>query len=279
MLYALPPLAAESIFNIGTFSVTNTYINSTLTVILFVILAFFVKRSIKEVPTGIQNFFEFIIETLLTYFDQVTGDRKKSLKFLPLIGTLFLFIVVSNWIGLLPGVGSVGIHRGAEFIPLFRGANTDLNLTLAMAVFGVIASHVIGIGTIGFWRYFNKFIKAGDIVKSFKSKNFMIVFTAFIEFGVGLIEIVSEIAKLFSLSLRLFGNVFAGEVLLTVLGSIIAYAVPLPFIALELLVGLIQATVFSLLVLVYISVATMPLPDHGHNDKKKHGHDLEPAHN
>lgn len=273
MIYALPPLAAESIFNIGSFSVTNTYINSTLTVILFIVVAYFIKRSVKDVPKGLQNFFEFIIETLLGYFDQVTGDRKKSLKFLPLIGTLFMFIVVSNWIGILPGIGSIGIHKGAEFIPLFRGANTDLNLTLAMAVFGVIASHIIGIGTIGFWRYLNKFIKAGDIVKSFSSKNFMTIFTAFIEFLVGLIEIISEVAKLFSLSLRLFGNVFAGEVLLTVLGSIIAYIVPLPFIALELLVGLIQATVFSLLVLVYISVATMPLPEHGHAEDK---HEAEP---
>ncbi len=273
-MLALPPLAAEPIFNIGSFSVTNTYINSTLTVVLFVIVGFFVKRSIKEVPKGIQNFFESIIELLLGYFDQVTGDRKKSLKFFPLIGSLFLFILVSNWLGILPGVGSIGIHKvihgELEFIPIFRPANTDLNLTLAMAITGVILSHIIGIFTIGFFKYFNKFIKLADVWHAFKSKKVMTVFTAFVEVGVGFLEIISEVAKMLSLSLRLFGNIFAGEVLLTVLAGIIAYVVPLPFLALELLVGLIQATVFSLLVLTYITVATMPVPEHGGHKKEAH---------
>ncbi len=266
MIYALPPLAAEHIFNIGSFSITNTYINSTLAVLLFVIIAYFVKRSVKDVPKGIQNFVEMIIETLLGYFDQVTGNRKKSIKFLPLIGTLFFFILVSNWIGILPGIGSIGVHHGEEFIPLFRSANTDLNLTLAMAVFGVIAAHFIGIFTIGFFKYFNKFVKLSDVWHAFKSRKVMTIFTAFIEFMVGFLEIISEVAKMVSLSLRLFGNVFAGEVLLTVLAGIMAYAVPLPFIALELLVGLIQATVFSMLVLTYITVATMPV--HAHAESK-----------
>ncbi len=270
MLYALPPLAAEPIFNIGAFSVTNTYINSTLTVFLFVIVAFLIKRNVKEVPRGIQNFVEMIIETLLGYFDQVTGDRKKSVRFLPLIGTLFFFILVSNWIGILPGTGSIGVHKlvhgEMEFVPLFRPANTDLNLTLAMAIFGVLAAHVIGIFTIGFFKYFNKFIKLSDVWHAFKSKKVMVIFTAFIEFMVGFLEIISEVAKMVSLSLRLFGNIFAGEVLLTVLASIISYIVPLPFLGLELLVGLIQATVFSLLVLTYITVATMPV--HAHAEAK-----------
>ncbi len=267
-MLALPPLAAETIFNIGSFSVTNTYINSTLTVLVFIVLGFLVKRSIKDVPRGLQNFFEAIIELMLGYFAQVTGSRKKSIKFLPLIGSLFLFILISNWIGILPGIGSIGITRAGEFIPLFRPANTDLNLTLAMAIFGVILAHVIGIFTIGFFKYFNKFIKAADVWHAVKSKKAITIFTAMIEVGVGLLEIISEAAKLLSLSLRLFGNIFAGEVLLTVLAGIFAYVLPLPFLGLELLVGIIQATVFSMLVLTYITVATMPV--HGHGDKK-HG--------
>lgn len=270
-MLALPPLAAEAIFNIGSFTVTNTYINSTLTVVLFVIVGFLVKRNVKDVPKGIQNLFESLIELLLGYFDQVTGDRKKSLKFFPLVGSLFLFILVSNWLGILPGVGSIGIHKivhgELEFIPLFRPANTDLNLTLAMAITGVLLSHIIGIFTIGFFKYFNKFVKLADVWHAFKSKKVMTVFTAFVEVGVGLLEVISEVAKMLSLSLRLFGNIFAGEVLLTVLAGIVAYVIPLPFLALELLVGLIQATVFSLLVLTYITVATMPV--HGHSDKVK----------
>lgn len=265
----LPPLAAETLFNIGAFPVTNTYVNSTLAVVLFLVIGFLIKRSIKDVPTGLQNFFEMIMETLLGYFDQVTGSRQKSLKFFPLIGSLFCFILVSNWLGIFPGIGSIGLHHvvngETEFIPIFRPANTDLNLTLAMAIFGVIISHIIGVFTIGFWRYFNKFIKVGDVWQAVKSKSVQNIFVALIELMVGFLEIISEIAKMISLSLRLFGNIFAGEVLLTVMASLIAVFVPLPFLGLELLVGLVQATVFSLLVLVYISVATMPV--HGHDDK------------
>ena len=193
------------------------------------------------------------------YVDQVTHDRKKSLKFLPIVGSLFFFILISNWLGIFPGIGSIGrwlsVHGEAELVPIFRPANTDLNTTLAMAVLGVAISHVFGIIAIGFWKYANKFVKLGDIWQSFR-KGGMSIMVAFIEFGVGFIEIISEVAKIVSLSLRLFGNVFAGEVLLTVMASLLAFVVPLPFIGLEILVGFIQALVFAMLVLVYLSVAT-----------------------
>ena len=274
----IPPLAAEPIFYIGSFPVTNAYINSTVTVLLFVVLAFFVKRGMDSGKlTKLQNAMEGVMEFLLGYFDQVTGDRKKSLRFFPLVGTLFLFILVSNWLGLFPGIGSWYIndpHHGQ--LPILRGATTDLNLTIAMAVVGVVLSHVIGVTTIGFYKYLNKFIKFQDVWRAVKSKKLMNVFTALIEVGVGFIEVVSEVSKMVSLSLRLFGNVFAGEVLLTVIAGILAFFVPLPFIALEILVGLIQATVFAMLVLVYISVATMPIPEHHESNasgkEKSHAH-------
>lgn len=261
-MLAIPPLAAETIFNIGALPVTNTYINSTIVVVLFLVLGYLLRSRSAEVPDKLQNFAESILEFVLGYVDQVTHDRKRSLKFLPLVGTLFFFILVSNWIGILPGIGSIGryiFHEGKyEFVPLFRPANTDLNMTLAMAAFGIALTHIFGIAAIGFWRYANKFIKLGDIWHSFR-KGGMSVFVAFVEFGVGLIEIFSEVAKVVSLSLRLFGNVFAGEVLLTVIGSLIAFFVPLPFIALELLVGLVQAVVFSMLVLAFMTMSTMEL--------------------
>ncbi len=271
-MLALPPLAAETIFNIGNFGVTNTYINSTLTVLFFLAVGFFLRNRIKDVPRGLQNLLESALEVILGYFDQVTGSRHKSLKYLPLVGTLFFFILISNWIGLVPGVGSIGVFRGSEFIPLFRPANTDVNLTLSMAVLGVVLSHFIGVATVGFLRYGNKFIKLGDLVAAFKTGKVMVIFTAFVEFGVGILEIISEVAKMISLSLRLFGNIFAGEVLLTVLSGILPFVLPLPFMFLELLVGLIQSLVFSMLVLVYISVATMPLPEHA-----EHGSEHESA--
>ena len=258
-MLALPPLAAETIFNIGPLPITNTYINSTLVLILFLIVGFVLRKRSREIPDKIQNFAESILEFAMGYVDQVTHDRKKSLKFLPIVGSLFFFILISNWLGIFPGIGSIGrwlsVHGEAELVPIFRPANTDLNTTLAMAVLGVAISHVFGIIAIGFWKYANKFVKLGDIWQSFR-KGGMSIMVAFIEFGVGFIEIISEVAKIVSLSLRLFGNVFAGEVLLTVMASLLAFVVPLPFIGLEILVGFIQALVFAMLVLVYLSVAT-----------------------
>lgn len=269
-----PPIAAEHIFLIGSFPVTNAYLNSLFTVLIVVVGSYFVRRTVRDVPTGTQNFAESVLELMLSYADRVTGNREKSLRLLPIAGSLFLFIIISNWVGILPGIGSIGVYHamagGArEFIPLFRSANSDLNLTIAMATSSIIAVHVLGIITVGFFRYANKFIKLGDIFHALRSGSIEKIFTAIVEFGVGLLEIISEVSKILSLSLRLFGNIFAGEVLLTVLAAIVAYLVPLPFLGLELLVGLIQALVFSMLVLVYTSVATMPLAEHGGHGQSK----------
>ncbi len=280
-MLGLPPIAAEPIFYISNFAITNTIINSTLTMIGFVIFGFLIKTAVKKydfkAPKGILNFFEIILEQLFGYFDTVTGDRKKTIRFLPLIGSLFLFILISNWIGLLPGIGSIGrylMHEGhVQLIPLFRPANTDLNMTLAMSVIVVITSHVLGIAMIGVFKYANKFIKIGDIVHAFKSFKPMDIAVAFIEFGVGILEVISEVAKLLSLSLRLFGNIFAGEVLLTVLAGILPVFLPLPFMALEIIVGIVQATVFSMLSLVYLTVATTEV----HSQHSEHAEDLEPT--
>ncbi len=276
MLLVLPPLAAETLFNLYGFPISNSLINSSIAVIFFAVVAYFVNRGIKKyyskpiAPKSFVNFCEWIIETLFGYFDQVTGERKKTIKFLPIVGSFFFFILISNWMGLLPGTGSVGIygmhHGSVELIPLLRPANADLNTTLGLAVFAVIASHLLGIIAIGFFKYANKFIKFGDIYKAIISLNPVKILVAVIEFFVGLIEIFSEVAKMVSLSLRLYGNIFAGEVLLTVIASLIqgygAFGIPLPFIALELIVGIIQATVFSMLTLVYLSIATSEIHSH-----------------
>jgi F-type H+-transporting ATPase subunit a len=279
-MLALPPLAAEPIFFIGQFPVTNSYINSTLTMVGFMIFAFLVSRAVRRYknrsPKGILNFFEAILEILYQYFDTVTQSRKKTIQFLPLVGSLFLFILVSNWIGLLPGIGSIGrylVHHGEVLlVPLFRPATTDLNLTAGMAIISVVLSHFLGIAVIGFFRYAGKFIKLGDLWHGIKSGKPINILTAIIEFFVGLLEIISEVAKLLSLSLRLFGNIFAGEVLLTVLAGILPVLLPLPFMALELIVGIVQATVFAMLTLVYLTIATTEVTSHGseqHEDNHK----------
>jgi F-type H+-transporting ATPase subunit a len=278
MIAAIPPLQAETILSIGSFPITNSYINTTLALLLFVISAFFVQKGIKKfykkniAPKGFLNFVEALVEFMIGFFDQVTSDRKKTLKFLPIVGTFLLFIVIANWMGLLPGTGSIyiwGLHNGeVHMLPILRPSNTDLNMTLGMAVLAVMSSHLLGIVTIGFFKYANKFIKLGDLYKAIKTLNPIKIFIVGIEFFVGFIEIFSEVAKMVSLSLRLYGNIFAGEVLLTVLASLIPFFVPLPFMALEILVGLIQAVVFSMLTLVYLNMATMSHEHHeGENNQ------------
>ncbi len=278
MIFALPPIVAEPIFHIGSFPVTNAYINSWIAVVLFVIAGFILRKKTAMIPKGFQNLVEALMEFMLKYVDQVTHDRKKSLRFFPIVGGLFLFILVSNWMGLIPGTGSMGrwlvMHGELELVPFLRPANADLNMTLAMAVFAVVTSHILGIAAIGFFKYANKFIKLGDLVTGFR-KGGSHILVAVIEFAVGFLEIISEVAKMVSLSLRLFGNIFAGEVLLTVIAGLIAYAVPLPFMFLEILVGLIQAVVFSMLTLVYLTIATTPIVSH--DSHEKHEENLAPT--
>lgn len=264
----IPPLAAESIITLGPLTVTNAFVNAIIALVAFVIAAWMIRRNVREIPGKFQNALEALLEFLLGFFDQVTNDREKSKRFLPLVGTLFLFILFSNWIGLLPGTGSIGVwqlHEGRpELIPLLRPAMSDLNLTLAMAVVSIVTSHLVGMFTLGFFVHWNKFIQLGTVWNALKTLKPIAILTALVEFVVGFIELFSEVAKVVSLSLRLFGNIFAGEVLITVISSLVAYAVPLPFMALELIVGVVQATVFALLTLVYLTVATA----HPHGEEK-----------
>lgn len=251
-------LFAEPVLRIGSFTVTNAFVNAVVLMAIFVSIGLIFKSRWSARPGTFQLIVESALEAILGYFDQVTGDREKSKKFLPLIGSLFLFILLSNWMGQLPGTGSVGLwqtHGGESvLIPLFRPATSDLNLTLAMALVSVITSHIVGMVGIGFFAHWNKFFQFGTVWKAIVSLKPMNIMVAIVEFVVGLIEFVSEIAKILSLSLRLFGNIFAGEVLMTVIASIFAYGLPLPFMALELIVGIVQAAVFSMLSLVYLTI-------------------------
>ncbi len=263
------PLPAETLFMIGPMPVSNALVNSTIMTVLFVVFALILNRSLTEKPRGLQNAFEALLDFLFGYFDQVTGDREKSKKFLPLVGTMFLFILCCNWFGLLPGTGTIGIQHGSELIPFLRSANSDLNLTLAMALISVIGSNLLGMFTLGFFVHWNKFIQLGSLWRALKTLNPIKILVGFIEFGVGFIEIISEVAKVISLSLRLFGNVFAGEVLMAVISSLIGFFIPLPFMFLELIVGVIQATVFAMLTLVYLTV--MSAKPHGAEHEDEYG--------
>lgn len=255
-------LYAEPIFNLGGFTVTNSVLNSWIVVLLVVILSMTIRRHIKLVPRGIQNIMEAMIEGFLGIFDSVTGSRERSLKFFPLVFSFFIFILLSNWMGLLPGIGSIGknvLHNGHEvFVPIFRGGTADLNTTLALAIIGVVMSHIFGVMTVGAWNYLNKFINIKTLLAIPKKirKDPTVIIVNPINVFVGLIEIIGEAAKVASLSFRLFGNIFAGEVLLASMAAILAWGVPIPFMFLEVIVGIIQALIFSMLILSYLTMAT-----------------------
>jgi F-type H+-transporting ATPase subunit a len=235
-------LAAEPIFYIRTFPFTNTLLVSLLAVSVIVMGGYFLKRRYAEVPGIAQGITEIAYEELTGLMDSVLGSRKKSEKYLPFIATIFVFILVSNWLGILPGVGSIGFEDAHHhFIPFFRSPASDLNFTLALSIITVVMVNVFGVAAIGAWKHATKFFN----------------FTGPINFFVGILEFISEIARMISFAFRLFGNVFAGEVLLVVVAFLVPFIAPVPFFFLELFVGFIQAFVFAMLALVFIAIATV----------------------
>ena len=268
-------IAAEPIFSIGSFPVVNSLLTSWIVAIILIILSFILKFRIKKIPGKFQLIWETLYEEALNLADQVTGDRKISAQALPIALTAFIFILASNWLGILPGVGSIGMivaeHGKEVFIPYLRGGTADINTTLALSLISVIGANIFGIISIGIWKTFNKFINLkvlSEMVTKVK-KDPTVLIVAPITFFVGLIEIIGEIAKIASLSFRLFGNVFAGEVLLASIASLVSFIVPIPFLFLEILVGFIQALIFAVLTLVYFTIASM---DHDHEHEEEHAH-------
>ena len=222
--------------------ITNSIFATFVLLFLFIlILIKFKSIKLKEIPSGLQNFFEFIVEALDGLTSGIAGANGRI--FLPVIGTFFIFILFSNWMGLLPGFGSIGFweeHNGKEIlVPLLRGPTADLNTTIALGLLSVLLIQFYGVKFLNF-SYFKKFINFKGPIDCF----------------VGILEIVSEISKIISFAFRLFGNVFAGEVLLTVIAFLTSGLAMLPFLGLEIFVGFIQALVFAMLSLVFMNIAT-----------------------
>jgi F-type H+-transporting ATPase subunit a len=237
-------LRAETIFHIGSFPVTNALLLSSLVFILLAVVGIGLRRRISLIPGMLQNIVELIMEAALGIMDSVLGDRRQSEKYFPLVFTVFLFILFSNWLGLLPGVGSLVVIQGKDAVQLFRSPASDLNFTLALALIAITFVNVASSVAIGLRGRLGAFF-------NFKSP---------IDFFVGILEIVSEFAKIISLSFRLFGNVFAGEVLLAIMAFLVPYVIPLPFLFLEIFVGSIQAFIFGMLTTVFVGMA---LAGHG----------------
>lgn len=299
MAFTPPSLGSETIVEIAGFPIRNSMIMAWIAMLILIVVAVLYKRkSANLVPRGLQNFVEFLMEGLFNFFDSIVQDRKKTKMFFPVVATIFLFVITSNWLGIFPGVGSIGlreeVHETTEvtevveaphaeivepvvnpdgslvndyfdavqeptntaevvgeeasgekkehLLHFFRTGFADVNMTLALALISVILTQYFGIVSLGFFHYAGKFFvnPFRDPIGSF----------------VGLLEFVSEFAKLISFSFRLFGNIFAGEVLLVVIGFLAPYIAPLPFYGLELFVGFVQALVFALLTLVFMKNAS-----------------------
>jgi F-type H+-transporting ATPase subunit a len=270
----LPPIgmAPEPIGELPLLgTVTNSLVTTWLVMVILIILAWVGMRKRALVPSGLQNMMEALVEALWNLGEDVAGHKRVS-KFFPIVATIFFFVLVSNWLGLVPGVGPIGIWENAEghrvLVPLFRSPSTDLMTTAGLALISVILTQIFGVQAQGFFGYFSKFINVKGIfnvigaltgLKPRPAKGpgmGMMIFMSIVEFIMGILELVAEIAKLLSFSFRLFGNIFAGEVLLAVIAFLVPYLLPLPFLGLEVFVGFIQAFVFAVLTLVFMTIAT-----------------------
>jgi F-type H+-transporting ATPase subunit a len=245
-------IASSPLFHIGSFVITNTLFTSWVVVLTIIVIAFIFSRKIKTIPGRFQALGELVFEKFMDFMETFAGSKDTVRKFFPVVATLFFFVLASNWMGTVPGVESIGLHHEEDghevFVPLLRTVNSDLNMTLALALIIVIGSHIVGFATIGAKHHTGKFL-----VNPFKNP---------IGAFVGVLELIGELSRVVSLSFRLFGNIFAGSVLMLIMTFLAPYIVPIPFLGLELFVGFIQALVISVLAMMFFSSATQVHDQH-----------------
>lgn len=252
-------LGPEIIVNFGGFPLTNTLITTLIVDAVIVGVVFTISKKINAIPTGLQSIFEPAIEYFYDLTEQISGSKAKTI--FPWFASFFFFILMANLLALLPGFGSIGFWEnashgaehgeGSHLIPLLRAATSDFNVTFALGTISIVATHVISIRYNGILGYAKKFVSKNPI-------NLLI----------GLLEFCLEAVKIFSLSFRLFGNIFAGEIVLATVAGLAAYTAflaPIPFLLLETIVALVQSLVFAMLTMVFMSLlATTSSEGGGH---------------
>jgi F-type H+-transporting ATPase subunit a len=237
-------IKAEKIFQFLGLNITNSMIASAIVFLMTVFIALYFKnQSAKKRKSNFYYLIKFFVNSVYSLFYSVLGDKTDA--FFPLLFSFFFYILLENWFGLLPGVGSllIKVKEGQEnvFVPLLRGNDADLNTTLALALISVFSIQYFSIKYLGIKKYLHKFFNFSDPINFF----------------VGILDILSEFSKILAFAFRLFGNIFAGEVLLTIVAFLVPVLASFPFIALEIFVGFIQALVFSMLTAVFISNAVV----------------------
>ena len=246
----------ESVTSADGFVITNTILSSWVVMIILIGLFYMGTRNMKIVPSGLQNFLEFILESLYNFVQGVAGEEN-SRKFFPIIATIFLFVMLNAWIGLLPIYPALGfMDHGHMKGHLLRPAGTDLNMPLALALISFVFVEFWGLKLLKL-NYLAKFVRLENLRKG----NFAQVP---IDLFVGVLELLSEFVRIVSFTFRLFGNMTAGEILLLVITYLVPFVLVLPFYGLELLVGLVQALIFAGLTLVFVVVAVTPHSEEEH---------------
>lgn len=226
-------IKAQPIGSIGSFVITNSLLSSFVAMAIFLVLsALYYQESKKTKKSLLYYAVTAVLKQLYVLFEGVVQDKKDV--FFGILGAFFLFILFQNWTGLLPGWGSILVHK----VPLLRGGSADLNTTLALGIISVVLMQVYGVYFLGF-KYFKKFFNLSNPVSFF----------------IGILDILSEFSRIISFSFRLFGNIFAGEVLLTIISFLVPVLVSFPFLVMEFFVGFIQALVFTLLTAVFLQMA------------------------
>ncbi|MFT5359979.1 MAG: F-type H+-transporting ATPase subunit a [Candidatus Paceibacteria bacterium] len=260
----ITPIAPETILTIGNFHIANSSLLILLITAILLLVIFFSVRKFKLIPTGFQSAIELLYEGMESMVEQITGDKKHTEVIFPVIATIFLYIGISNLIGLIPGLTSITVGD----TPLFRSPTADFNTTFGLSLGSIIVLHWISIRDWGFFGHLGKFFKFKEIFQGFK-KSIGDGMMAIIDFLIGLLDIIGEIAKVVSLSLRLFGNMYAGEVLAIIILGAFAYIVPSVWTAMNLLVGVIQALVFGSLVAAYYMLSIDPDKEKKKLEKKQ----------
>ncbi len=292
-------VSPEILFNISiggfVYPLTNTILTAWLVILALALLSYFATRKMELVPSGLQNVMEMAVESIMGLAESVAGDRAR--KFFVVVATIFIFVMFSNLVGLIPGFGPIGtmtlepgkpaptgifiIGDAPQFAqnpaesgvpilaPFFRSPSTDVNLTFGIALIAMLLVEAWGMQMTGIGRYWLRFFRFGQLGEFvrllFQGKvKVGMFFMGLIDFFVGLIELVSEFAKLIAFTFRLFGNIFAGEVVLLIMSFLFA-ALPLIFYGFELFVGFVQAFVFAILALAFMTIATTPHEAEGHH--------------
>lgn len=258
-------LPSEGIVHLSFFTITNTLLASWLTIIVLVLLFYFCTRKMKLIPGKLQCLAEFVVETLLNFIKGVAGE-KNARTLLPIVSTIFLYVLTNAYLALFPFFGTIGFYENEHtFIPIFRAANTDINLPLSIAIVSFIFVEYLGIKSMGALHYINGFFNFGEFTSGIKGLLKGKIKTAIKGLGLGLInifigilEVFSHFIRIISFTFRLFGNMTAGEILLLVVSFLVPFIAAIPFYGLELLIGFIQALIFAGLTLVFGAIALTP---------------------